>query len=89
MSPLVDLSARVVLETIAYFTGKALVLVAMPGFELEPFERQRSASRWKWQGFTYSTGGRRFLYLESVQLLGLAVWIVVGAFVYAVTLLPE
>jgi len=48
-------------------------MLFLPHLGIEPLSKQKSMPRWKWRGFTYMQSGRRYLYTESVQLLGLAI----------------
>ncbi len=82
---LFEVVGQFIFEVLAYGTGKIFALVLVPHIGIEPFEQQRSAPRWKWRGFSYLKGGRRFLYTESIQLLGLGVWIIIafGAIVFS------
>ena len=83
MSILFELIGQFIFEVLAYGTGKIFALVFVPHIGIEPFDQQRSAPRWKWRGFSYLKGGRRFLYTESIQLLGLGVWIIMALVVIA------
>jgi hypothetical protein len=53
----------------------------LPHLAIEPLEKQKSMSRFKWVPFTYTKDNRRFLYTESVQVIGLAFWVIVGLWV--------
>ena len=83
MSILFELIGQFLIEVLAYGTGKIFALVLIPHIGIEPFDQQRSAPRWKWRGFSYLKGNRRFLYTESIQLLGLGVWIIMALVAFA------
>jgi hypothetical protein len=83
VSILFEVVGQFLFEVLAYGTGKICALVLVPHIGIEPFEQQRSAPRWKWRGFSYLKGGRRFLYTESIQLLGLGIWIIIALVVIA------
>jgi len=83
MTALLEIVARALLEVLAYGTGKVFAQALVPHLGIEPFERQQSTPAWKWRGLTYAKGNRRFLYTESIQLLGLGVWLIVGLLVFA------
>ena len=83
MSILFEIIGQFIVEILAYGTGKFFALVFIPRIGIEPLEQQRSAPRWKWRGFSYLKGDRRFFYTESIQLLGMAVWILVALVVVA------
>ena len=83
MSILFEVIGQFIFEVLAYGTGKIFALVLVPHIGIEPFDQQRSAPRWKWRGFSYLKGDRRFLYTESIQLLGLGVWIIIALVVIA------
>lgn len=86
MTVLFELIAQFVFEVLAYGTGRAFAFLLVPRLGVEPIERQRSAPRWKWRGaFTYQIGNRRFLYTESIQLLGIGVWLVVGLVIFVMS----
>jgi hypothetical protein len=83
MSALFELIAQILLEVVLYGTGKLFAQILVPHVGIEPFDRQRSAAGWKWRGFTYSKGNKRFFYTESIQMLGFVVWLVVGLMILA------
>jgi len=63
---------------IAYFTGRAVVAVFLPHLQVEPFDRQRNMPRrWNHKRFTYDKSGKRCLYMESIEMIGSAFWLVV------------
>ena len=68
-----EILGQVILEVVAYGIGKAVAIILLPHFFIEPLTEQRSMPPWKWRGFTYRKDGRRYLYTEAIQLLGLAV----------------
>jgi hypothetical protein len=62
---------------IAYFTGRLIAAVLFPHLQIEPFDRQRSIPRrWNHKRITYEKGGQRFLYMESIEMIGTAFWLV-------------
>lgn len=75
MQFLAELLFQIVFETIAYGIGRAFLLVLAPhiGTELEVTPPKHS---WKWRGWTFERGGRKYFFVESVQLVGLLVMIV-------------
>ena len=62
-----------------YGIGKAMAIFFLPRLGIEPIEKQKSMPPWKWRGFTYEKSGRRFLYTESIQLLGLSILVIIIA----------
>ena len=79
MSLLGELLAEAGLELASYAIGKGAALLLLPHLGIEPLSRQpkqKSLPPWKWRGFTYEQNGRRYLYTESIQLLGIAVVLV-------------
>lgn len=62
--------------------GKAVAAVCLPGYEWEDARRLRTQPRGAGAGFSYERNGKRCLYLESLQLLGLAALVVLGLLVF-------
>lgn len=83
MSILFEIIGQFVFEVLAYGTGKLFALLFIPRMGIEPLEQQRSAPRWKWRGFSYLKGDRRFLFTESIQLLGIVTWIFIALVILA------
>ena len=73
-----EIVAEGILQVAAYGLGRTLAAFFLPHLGIEPLEKQKSIPRCKWRGFTYEKSGRRFLYTESIQLLGWAVLLFVG-----------
>jgi hypothetical protein len=79
MNFLGEIVAQGLLEGIAYFVGKAIAFVFLPHLGIEPLKRQKSMpSSWKWRGLTYTKGGKRYLYTESIELIGVITLLLVG-----------
>ena len=78
MSFLGELLAQAGLEIASYAIGKAVALLLLPHLGIEPFSQQKSMPPWKWRGFSYKRNSRRYLYTESIQLLGISVVLVLG-----------
>jgi hypothetical protein len=74
-----DAIVEVILEGLAYGIGRAVTAVFLPHLRVEPFAKQKSASGWKWRGFTYKRGSHRYLFIESIQLIGVATLLLLGA----------
>jgi hypothetical protein len=69
----------IVCEILAYWTGRLFAPILLPHLKIDPFRRQKSTPYgWKWRGFTYRKGKHRYLYTESLQALGVAVWMMVA-----------
>jgi hypothetical protein len=73
-----ELLSQVVFEFAAYAVGKGTAFIFLPHLGIEPLKKQKSMPPWRWRGFTYEQNGRRHLYTEAIQLLGLAVLFVIG-----------
>lgn len=73
MQFLAELLFQIVFETVAYGIGRAFLLVFAPhiGSELEVSPSPKHS--WKWRGWTFQRDGRKYFYVESVQLVGLLV----------------
>jgi hypothetical protein len=68
-----------ILEAAAYFVGKAVAFVFLPHLGVESLHQQKSMPfSWTSRNFTYRKDGRRFLYTESIQLIGAAVLLACG-----------
>ena len=83
MSLIAELVGQFVMEILAYGVGRLFVFVFLPWYAVEPVSRHdpREERRWKWRGFSYQEMGRRYLRIESVQLIGLALIIALVAMV--------
>jgi hypothetical protein len=73
-----ELLARAGFELACYAIGKSAAILVLPRLGIEPLEKQKPMPAWKWRGFTYEKSGRRYLYTESIQLLGFAVLSLIG-----------
>jgi hypothetical protein len=89
MAALLEIIAEILFEVLLYGTGKVFARVLLPHLGIEPLERQRSTLAWKWLGFTSSKDNRRYLYTESIQVLGLLVWLFVGVMIFVGTQLSQ
>jgi hypothetical protein len=76
---LMGIIVEIIFEGLTYSIGRAVVMVFLPHLRVEPIAKQKSASSWKWRGFTYKRGSHRYLYIESVQFIGLAALLLLGA----------
>ncbi|MPN26637.1 hypothetical protein SDC9_174062 [bioreactor metagenome] len=64
-------------------------MLALPSYGVEELAKMRTARRGAKAGFSYERNGQRYLYLESVQLLGLAALLALGLLILVgVYLLP-
>jgi hypothetical protein len=79
MNTFSEIVAGGIFEAICYSLGRAVAIFFLPHLGIEPFEKQKSMPPWKWRGFTYEKSGRRYLYTESIQSLGLVILLVVIA----------
>jgi hypothetical protein len=79
-----ELLAQAGFEFACYAIGKVTAIFLFPQLSIEPLKKQKSMPPWRWRGFTYRQSGCRYLYTESIQLLGLAVLLVVGIGVVAI-----
>ena len=84
MAFLIELLLQFFLEVVAYKTGRVAAPVLLPGTRVEPMHRRAAVPRWNWCGFTYAKGKHRYLYTESIQVLGIGVWIVLGTLTWIV-----
>lgn len=73
-----EIIAEGIFQVAIYGIGKGMAMFFLPHLGIEPLEKQKSMPPWKWRGFTYEKSGRRFLYTESLQLLGFVVLFLVG-----------
>ena len=73
-----EIIGQFLFESVAYGVGKAIAVVFLPHLKIAPLQKQKSMPRWKWRGFTYKRGSHRYLYTESIQLLGLCALILIG-----------
>jgi len=70
-----ELLFQVVLEVVAYGVGRAVLLVVAPrcGVETQVKSPKAPKSPWTWRGFSFMRAGKRYFYVEAVQVVGLAV----------------
>jgi len=73
-----EIIAEGIFQVASYGLGKTMAVFFLPHLGIEPLEKQKSMPPWKWRGFTYEKSGRRFLYTESIQLLGLSIILLLG-----------
>ena len=73
---------RVVAEVVLYNTGKIAAWAFAPGISVEPFAKQKSLTARQWLAFTYIRGQKRYFYTDTIQGLGLVVWLVLGGLLY-------
>lgn len=79
MQFLFELLFQAVFETIAYGFGRAVLLVFAPHIGTEFEVATPPKHTWKWRGWTFERGGRKYFYVESVQFIGVLVMIVLAA----------
>lgn len=80
---------HVIVEILFYKTGEFFAPFLFPHLKIETFERQKiMPSSFKRQGFTYRRGKRRFLYAETISLIGLLAWLFAGLAWFALSSLP-
>jgi hypothetical protein len=85
MQYVLELLFKIVVEILLYQTGKFFAPILVPHLKVETYDRQKiMPSSFKRQGFTYRRGKKRFLYTESIVLIGLLVWLVAGLSWFAV-----
>ena len=84
MSLILEVIAQLVFEVLAFGIGRVFVFLFLPWYSIEPLSRSvEQERRWKWRGFGYRDKGRRYLRLETVQLIGIVILI---ALIVVVTL---
>lgn len=84
MAVIFEVVAQFILEVLAYGVGRAVAAVFLPHFSVESLGMQKSMAPWKWRGFSYKHGSKKFLYTESIQVLGVATMLLVGAAIYLI-----
>jgi len=72
MSAALELLFELVFEIVAYGVGRAVLMVFAPHVGVETQTKSPDRS-WSWRGWSFIRDGKRYLYIESVQLIGLAV----------------
>jgi hypothetical protein len=73
-----EIIGQFLFESLAYGVGKAVAVVFLPHLKIAPLQKQKSMPPWKWRAFAYERGSHRYLYTESIQLLGLRALILIG-----------
>ncbi len=88
MSLILEVIAQFVFEVLAFGIGRVFVFVFLPWYSIEPLSRPvEQEPRWKWRGFGYQEKGRRYLRLETVQLIGVV--ILIALIVMVATLIQD
>jgi len=64
---------QIIFEIGAYFVGKTFINIFIPKIGIEQSNKQRSSPKWKWKGFTYKKGSKKYFYTEAIQIIGLVV----------------
>lgn len=77
-----ELIGQLLFETLFYGTGRIIAPILFPTLRIEPFEKQKSAVGWKLRDFTYTRGNERYLYIESIQVIGFVFWALAGCAVW-------
>jgi hypothetical protein len=73
-----ELIGQFLFQSLAYGVGKVIAAVFLPNLKIEPLQKQESMPPWKLRGFTYERGSQRYLYTESIQLLGICTLVLVA-----------
>ncbi len=76
-----DVIGQFIAETVLYQLGRISAAVVLPHMEVEPILKSRS-HRGQPRTFTFERNGKRFLYLESVQLLGVITLLALGLIIF-------
>ena len=84
MSIMVELIGQVILEDLLYGTGRGFSMLFLPHLGVEDPNHEESKSKGRWWSLTYVRRGRRFLYGETLQLIGFLIWVVIGALLFVV-----
>ena len=72
MSALFEVLLHGFLEIFCYGVGRGFLLLVAPHYGVDTSD-DASRSKWKWHGWSFERGGRRYFYFEAVQLAGLLV----------------
>ena len=83
MIPILELLASFVFEGVSYAVGRIFLLVFFPRWRVEPWRRDRSVRQWQWARFSYVSDGHRYVRMQSVELVGIAVLVVCIATIVA------
>jgi hypothetical protein len=76
VSLILEVIAQLIFEVLAFGIGRVFVFLFLPWYSIEPLSRPaEQGSPWKWRGFAYQEKGRRFLRVETVQLIGVVILI--------------
>ena len=72
MSVVLELFFQFLAEFVAYGVGRATFLIFAPHYGVESGDKPPRRP-WNWRGWSFERDGRRYLYIETVQLVGLLV----------------
>ncbi len=78
-----DVIGQFITEVLLLGLGKAVAAIFLPAHGWEGLHRMRTQSKTAKAGFSYERNGRRYLYLQSLQLLGLLALLVLGLLIFA------
>ena len=79
---MVEIIGQVIVEVLLYGTGRGFSMLFLPHFGIEDHGHEESKSKRRWWSLTYVRRGRRFLYGETLQLIGFLIWIIIGALLF-------
>ena len=84
MEFLVRIFVEIIFEVLAYNTGYYLWSIVPSKIQVEPIVKQKRRKKRDWFTFTYSRGNTKYLFHDSIALIGLSVWFAVGVIAYSI-----
>lgn len=70
MQALLEIFFHIFLEIISYPVGKFVSRIVFPNISIETDKSVKSHKSWKWDGFTYTRGSKKYFYIEGLQVIG-------------------
>jgi hypothetical protein len=84
MSAILEVLVQAVFEVLLYGTGRGFAMFFLPHLGIEDAKHTEAKTQRRWWSLTYIKGGRRMLYDEALQLIGLCFWVIVGLMLFFV-----
>jgi hypothetical protein len=73
-----ELIAQVVGEVVGYATGRIILTAFTPHIRIVPLSKTARPPKQGWFSFTYTQGGRKYYFDETVTATGILFWVAIG-----------
>lgn len=72
-----ELIAQIVGEVVGYATGRAILTAFTPHIRIVPLSKSVRPPKQAWFSLTYTQGGRRYYFDETVTATGILFWVAI------------